>query len=541
MNGNGFGPSPDYMAQINATLGGGPPPTAPVMLGARPPMPPPPMAPPPPEPNMSAMPPPAPPPMNLASTPAPQQPPPPSMPTPGPRPFLQQVGAAGIANVAAKETEMRGPQLKQAQGERNAAFEGAVQAVTERSERTAAGDYAIALDQARKAGVREDAANQTAAERNEELQMRQADFDQSVKALSQQSIDPGRFWANASTGQKIAALISTALGGFSGSGHNAGTEAINNVIDRDIKAQEFAYHAARDTMNAKQTAFSTAMQKYNNVDAARAAARAASLDAASAQMGQQAALWKGTEAANRAQMAMASLQDERMQQIAQGVMFSPARQVAVGASYVDPRTGMRYSEQEAKGLVGKMDEREFAREQKATDVAGQMFVEGAKAGAKGNEKADEGAKGISNQLQQAGVPQARAAAELALRALNASEGGKGEALFRATTPDVIGRTVASDKANAREQAYANFSNAAIKAMMGNATPQEVERAEAALGQASDPESRRRAIASTMDTLSEIEKNAKAGASPEAQAEFERRRTVANGAPAAAPKGSKAGW
>ncbi len=284
----------------------------------------------------------------------------------------------------AREVELRGPSLRGAQNERNAAFEGALEAVTERSEKTAAGDYALALEQERKAAIREDAANQTAAERAEDMAQRQADFDQSVKAMGEAGhVDPTRFWSDAGAGQKIAMMASLLLGGLAqakGAASNAGVDTIRMLRDQDIKAQEFAYHATRDAANAKQTAFSMAMQKYNNVDQARAAARAAANDAISAQLAQQAALWKNTESANRAQMAIADLANERMMQIQQGIQY---RQPTVsGGSWVDPRTGMIYNDQEAKGLVAKMDEREFSRESKATDITGNLMVEGAKANTK---------------------------------------------------------------------------------------------------------------------------------------------------------------
>lgn len=376
---NGNAPSPDYMAQIASTFGGAPPP-GPIMLGGPPMAPPPVAAVPPPDPGMSVMPPPGPPPMNLASTPAPPPPPVAPAPPPGPRPFLQQVHGAGAVAVPAKETELRGPTLRGAQGERNAAFEGAVKAVTERSQETAAGDFAVALEQERRAGIQEDAANYTAAERSDEMAMRQADFDQSVKAMGEAgTIDNSRFFSSAGAGQKIAMMAALLVGGLAEAkgARNTGAEAIKAIAANDVKAQEFAYNATRDTANAKQTAFSMAMQKFNNADAARAAARAASMDVISAQVAKQAALWKGTDAANRAEMALAALQDERMQQVAQGVAFTPARTVGVGAQFRGA-DGLMYSEQEAKGLSKEMRGQGFELEKQGAGIAGQMMVEGAK-------------------------------------------------------------------------------------------------------------------------------------------------------------------
>lgn len=444
--------------------------------------------------------------------------------------------------VPAHELERRGPSLRNAEESRNAEFAGAIDAVRERGAQTSAMDFALALDQERKANIRQDAADYSAAERTQELADRQADFDQSVKALSRQAMDPDRFWASRNTGQKIASVVSVALGGFlqgMRGGPNVGLEILNRHIDNDIKAQEFAYNATRDTVAAKQTAFGLAMQKYQNEDAARAAARAAALDAVQAQVAQQAALWKGTDSQNRADMAMAALQDEKMKQIAQGILFLPATQGAV--MYRDAETGLSYTAGEMKSRQAAIEQRAFELQKQGLGEEAALRKAVVEAGLKTNDKAQEGAQHIASQLQGAGVPQARASAEQALRALNLSEGGKAEAAARWGLGETLGRMVMSENANAREQAYQSFSNAAMKAMMGNVTASEEERARKQLGSAADPESRRRAIAATLDTLATIEKNAKAGASPEAQRRFDENRQAASGAPPAAPPGSKAGW
>lgn len=336
-----------------------PPPTAPIMLGGRPiaapPMDPVPSGP------LASMPQPL---MSSASTPPP--PPAPAGPPPppnvnaappadagpvDPHPFpLTLVGGGGV--IPAHEVEMRGPSLRAAQGAANDALGAASQQMASRSEDTAQREYEMYLAQERQAQARQAAAQQAAAERDEELQQRAQDFDQSVKALSKMSLDPNRFWASRTTGQKISAMVGIALGGFvqgARGGSNAGLDIINQQIERDIKAQEFAYSAARDTANAKQTAFGMAMQKYGSVDAARSMARASALDAVQAQIAQNAALWKGTQAANHGDAMMAELENQKMQQIAQGVAFVQPK--ATGRIWVDPATGVTYDESQARALA----------------------------------------------------------------------------------------------------------------------------------------------------------------------------------------------
>lgn len=456
---------------------------------------------------------------------------------------LLAVGGGGMTK--AREIEHRGPTLLRAQDARNLASEETIGRVGDRNANMAQQEYDLALDQERQARVREAATQQSLIERDEEMAQRQADFDSTVKQLGKLgTIDRDRFWASRSTAGKIAGFAELMLSGFRGT-----PSMLMKRIDDDVKAQEFAFYATRDTAQAKQTAFSQAMQKYQNADAARAMARAAAIDVTQAQFAQMAAKWKGTEAANRADMAMAALQDEKMMQIANGIQFVPPQYQ--GRRFIDPRTGLIYSEAEAKAMSAKVDERDFENRKQTAGIGGQLMVEESKAGHELQKalagKADEGAKEIAHMLQQAGVPAARAAADRAMAALNRSPGGKLEAAARtvAAGVPVVGtaaaNTVLSDDANAREQDYWAFANASMKAMMGNVTEGEMQRAMKQLGSASDPESRKRAIQATLETLSEIEKNAKAGASPSAQAEFERRREVAKGDKPVAPPSANKGW
>lgn len=323
--------------------------------------------------------------MSEGPPPSPAGPPPPPVAAPAPGAgYAAVAGARDMGNaypllavpgggmIKAHERELRGPSLLAAQGNRNMASEGTIARVNDRNQDTAAQDYGMALDQERQARSREAAMQQSFAERDEEMAQRQADFDGTVKQLGKLgTIDRDRFWASRSTGQKIAGFIEMALSGF-----NRAPSLLQKRIDDDVKAQEFAFYATRDTAQAKQTAFSQAMQKYQNADAARSMARAAGLDTVQAQLAQMGAKWKGTDAANRADMASAALQDEKMMQIANGVQFIPAQ--AVGRRFYDPRTGLTYSEAEAKAMSGKVDERNFENLKQDAGIGGQLVVEGVK-------------------------------------------------------------------------------------------------------------------------------------------------------------------
>jgi hypothetical protein len=290
---------------------------------------------------------------------------------------LQRVGGGGV--LPAHEVDLRGPTLKAAQDATAAATQGAIESTTGRTEAMAQREYDMAYEQEQMARARQVAIERSAAEREQELQSLQTDFHASVQALSQAAVDPNRFWATRSTGQRTMAMASLILGGFaSGGGPNMGLEIINQAIDRDINAQMQSYQLKRDVVAGKQTAFAMAMQKYQNADAARAMARAAALDVVQAQAAQMGALWKGTEAANRSDQLMAQLQADKMNQIAQGVRFVQAQ--ATGPVFMD-RHGITYDMNQARQVATTFRADEQKREEIGLNKAGDVIVAGAKASA----------------------------------------------------------------------------------------------------------------------------------------------------------------
>lgn len=297
---------------------------------------------------------------------------PPAAPPQGHAESFPLVAIPGGGTTPAHEVERRGPSLLGAQALRNDTTEAAIDTVAARNDAAAQDEYTMALQQEREARNREQAIQHSIAERDEEMQQRQQDFDSSVQQMSQAgAVDHGRFWASRSTPQKVAGIAELLLAGFRGA-----PSMLTKRIDDDVRAQEFAYHATRDTASAKQNAFGMAMQKYQNVDAARAMATAASIGVTQAQLGQIAANWKGTDSANRASEAIAQLQNEKMAQIANGVQFVPAQ--SRGGMYIDRRTGLPYDLTGAQKVAAKYLDDEQADKMKTADVGGQLLVQGAK-------------------------------------------------------------------------------------------------------------------------------------------------------------------
>ena len=98
-------------------------------------------------------------------------------------------------------------------------------------------------------------------------------------------IDPGRFWASKSTGERILARIGIALSavgsGLAG-GQNQALAYINNAIDKDIDAQktqhQYAMEKGRAKLEGAKTLFEMGRQIFDDNNTATASAHAMALD-----------------------------------------------------------------------------------------------------------------------------------------------------------------------------------------------------------------------------------------------------------------------
>jgi hypothetical protein len=447
-----------------------------------------------------------------------------------------QFAPVRVGGTPAGEAVTRGPQQ---QAHMLAALDAPAEAATKvdmRTELQAEREQAMYEDEANKAIDRAHAIETTALRRQGEMERAGNDYEESVAKLGTMKLDNDRLWANKTTGDKIGTILLVALGGFASGisgGKNLAYEGLMKSIDQDIEAQKFDYQVAGDQVKGQQTAYGLMMDRYRSDEVATAAARTAALDYAASKANAMKAQWAGTAAANTADDLLGKIEEARQNTHASGLRYVQATQGSVryAASVRGNVLPGTMSEKEAQERALKYGvDPTIANEHEVAKGAVQVQVEGAKgraaASEKGEKQLNEETQKIASALQQAGVPQARSLASQALAKLNKDAGSRKEAVVRGVLGAGPDSPVFSEDSNAREQSYANFENAAIKALMGNATKDEVDRARAGLGSAKDPESRRRAIASTLEMLAEVERGVKAGASPEAQAEYDRRRKAA---------------
>ncbi len=100
------------------------------------------------------------------------------------------------------------------------------------------------------------------------------------------TVDPGRYWASRSTGQRVLGIIGLALGaiGAGKDGINRAVTQLNTAIDRDIDAQKTELSArlakGRASVDAAQGAFAQARAIFQDDLAATAASKAAAYELA---------------------------------------------------------------------------------------------------------------------------------------------------------------------------------------------------------------------------------------------------------------------
>ena len=463
--------------------------------------------------------------------PAAAPPPAAAAPPPGPemvdqRPAISLAGGGGA--YGAREASRLGPTQWAALADANAAQQGAIGGMAMNNAGQAQRDEDVYLQHALDARKREDAAGQVALQREDELRMRAADFDRQARMLSQEKLDPGRFWATRSTPQKVSAFVAIALGGFlSGAkgGENLALNQINHEIDKDIKAQEISYGMKRGGLEAAHTAYGMAMQRYQSADAARAFARVSAMDAVAAEIARQQAQGKGTESQNRAMAALAELQMARADQILKGIQFVPG-------GYSEPKYRIAnrlgtYTAREIDQQFATEEGRGFELDKIDRHAAGEIRKEGVK-------HEGEDAKYIANAMRNEGIPQSMSAAEEARKALMGSEKSYAERVFEnvpvvGATGDTGRKAVFGKEASDREQAWKTFKNGAMKQIMGNVAgdrsklDSEAERAYSAFESSGDNQSRLNAIKLYQSSLRAQEMNIRKGASDKGNDTYDSRK------------------
>lgn len=498
-----------------------PPPMA-MNLGAPPPVAPPPVQAPPPV----APPPPPPPPPAAAVPPPEQEQPPQPMVTPfSERMAMPQLVSRGHTSPA-HEARTAPQSVLGAYDKAMTSEQAAGESIASRNVLGAEARADVYRDEAEEAQQRAAAVEAASAKRSEELEARKKDFDETSATLAKTKIDPNRRWNEMSGGEKALNVFSILVGAVADGAtgrENRALAQFEKQMERDISAQKFAYETGANRLDQQRNAYALALQKYGSEDAAANVARMSYLDAAKMKIEQAMESAQGDQAKNKLDAMYADIDGKRADLLAKTTTIVQAK--AAEPMVRDPETG-------AVVPLSKYNERMWQRGEKQfgsrLDAEKEVTVQGAKADAKARtEDVDMGAREISKGMDP--LTSARQAAENARAALVASPTNLGERFVRSTVP--LGNKMVnavSDERMYREQAWADFQNAAIKATMGNATEGEVNRALAGLGPNASNEARMATIKRVNAILERQEKNVMARGSKEAQAEYKQRLSGAEG-------------
>lgn len=136
------------------------------------------------------------------------------------------------------------------------------------------------------------------------------------------SVDPGRFWASRSTGQKVMGIIGMALSALgSRDGTNKAAELLGQAVDRDLDAQKVDVAArlrkGEGALSAAQNAYGMNRQLFQDDLAATAATKASMLELADNQLKQIAATYASPMAKQQAAQLSAQLQASKQKFIQQ--------------------------------------------------------------------------------------------------------------------------------------------------------------------------------------------------------------------------------
>ena len=168
-------------------------------------------------------------------------------------------------------------------------------------------------------------------ERTNQLQTQAQKMEQSIDDYKKASvIDPNKFWANKTTGDKVMASIAIFLGGL-GSGQNQALSVIDNAITRDIEAQKQAALGAKGKFEGENNIYRNMMDQFQNETAAFTASRLAALNIAEMQLKKAESGTANLQAKARAQQAMGQLGLQKVklqQELLQQVQFSPQAMAA---------------------------------------------------------------------------------------------------------------------------------------------------------------------------------------------------------------------
>lgn len=179
-----------------------------------------------------------------------------------------------------------------------------------------------------------------------------------------QKIDSQRFWHNSSTGTKILAALSIALGGIgqglqAAGGVNAPNQAlgiIKSIIDNDIEEQKFNIATKRESLDSERGIYHDMRARFGDERNAELAARTVALNNAQLKLQELASQYKAPALQANAKLLYGQIEAEKAKNIA-----------TIQQNYAATRLAKQAAEQSVADAVmsGRIDPSKLTPEQKA--------------------------------------------------------------------------------------------------------------------------------------------------------------------------------
>jgi hypothetical protein len=138
-----------------------------------------------------------------------------------------------------------------------------------------------------------------------------AQLETLIQKTSAMTVDPNRYFANKSTGQKIGMMISVILGGMNSNGQNQALQAMFKLVDQDIQAQKDNIQIAKQGVDEQKGLLSMYRQNFESSTQAEKAAHIASLDYLKTKLAAEASKSNNPMIMAKAQEAIAKIEIER--------------------------------------------------------------------------------------------------------------------------------------------------------------------------------------------------------------------------------------
>jgi len=132
--------------------------------------------------------------------------------------------------------------------------------------------------------------------------------------FNSKEIDQGRYWSNASTGQKILAGIGLAFASLNPQAMQSALGSINRAIDRDIEAQKLEILKKKEKMGQAKGLVAQFQKKFGSLAAAEQAAKMAALEKAKLKMEMIAGQTKSQTMQAKARQAISQIEMSMIEQ-----------------------------------------------------------------------------------------------------------------------------------------------------------------------------------------------------------------------------------